>query len=283
MNRKQTLRLTTSLVIAVFMIMSLIGCSAPVQDADSEISGQTQDAEQEISEQAEPVTLNLSVAASLTDAMQEIQEIYKDKQPHVTIEYNFGSSGSLQQQIEQGAPTDIFVSAASKQMNELQEKGLLLDDSRIDLLQNELVLVVPLGFTGVADFADLAKDDITLVSIGDPESVPAGKYAQEALKTLGIWEQVEPKIVLAKDVRQVLAYVETEEVQVGAVYRTDAGISDKVEIVAAAPEGSHSPVIYPAAVVKDSPQPDEAKVLLDFLTGEEAKTVLEKYGFRMLN
>ncbi|HHX87395.1 MAG TPA: molybdate ABC transporter substrate-binding protein, partial [Firmicutes bacterium] len=144
------------------MLVALAGCTAP-----------------EEVEETEPVTLNLSVAASLTDAMQEIEQLYTDENSHVSIEFNFGSSGSLQQQIEQGAPTDIFMSAASKQMNELEEKDLLLEDTRIDLLQNELVLVVPKGFTGIAEFSDLAKDDIALISIGDPESVPAGKYAQE--------------------------------------------------------------------------------------------------------
>lgn len=235
-------------------------------------------------EEAEPVTLNLSVAASLTDAMEEIGNLYKDECPNVSIEFNFGSSGSLQQQIEQGAPADIFISAASKQMNELEEKELLLDDTRIDLLQNELVLVVPKGNTGIAEFADLTKEEIELIAIGDPESVPAGKYAQEAFTTLGIWDKLESekKLMLGKDVRQVLAYVEGEEVQAGAVYRTDAQISDKVEVAAVAPEGSHSPVIYPVAVIKESKQQEEAKKLITFLTGDEAMAVFEKYGFKAL-
>ena len=146
------------------------------------------------------------------------------------------------------------MSAASKQMNELQEKNLLIDATRKDLLQNELVLVVPKGFTGISEFADLAKDEVKLIAIGDPESVPAGKYAQEAFKTLGIWEKVEPKLNLAKDVRQVLAYVESEEVDVGAVYRTDAGISDKVEVVAVAPDGPMRRSLT-QAVIKDSRHP----------------------------
>lgn len=266
MNKKQIFRLITGLGLIAVMIMALAGCTAPEEAVE-----------------AEPVTLSLSVAASLTDAMQEIEQLYTEEHSHVSFEFNFASSGSLQQQIEQGAPADIFMSAASKQMNELQEKGLLLDDTRIDLLQNELVLVVPKGFSGVTEFADLAKDDITLIAIGDPESVPAGKYAQEAFKTLGIWEKIEPKLMLAKDVRQVLAYVESEEVEVGAVYRTDAQISDKVEVVTAAPDGSHSPVIYPVAVIKDSEHPEEAKELIEFLTGDQARAVFEKYGFKPLN
>lgn len=273
MNKKHFFRVIIGLGLIAVMLVALAGCAAPAENGETLPAG---------TQEAEPITLNLSVAASLTDAMQEIQQLYADEQPHVTLEFNFGSSGSLQQQIEQGAPTDIFMSAAAKQMNELQEKDLLLADTRIDLLENELVLVVPQGFTGLTDFAGLTKEEIDMIAIGDPASVPAGKYAQEALTTLGIWEEVEPKLVLAKDVRQVLAYVENEEVQAGAVYRTDANISEKVEIVAAAPAGSHSPVIYPVAVVKDSPQPEAAKALLDFLDGEQARAVFEKYGFKPL-
>jgi molybdate transport system substrate-binding protein len=267
MKKKQIFKLIGGLSLIAAMIVVLAGCSAS----------------EEVREE-ETVTLNLSVAASLTDAMQEIEQLYKDEYPHVSFEFNFGSSGSLQQQIEQGAPADIFMSAASKQMNELEEKELLLDDTRIDLLQNELVLVVPKGFTGIGEFADLTKEEIKLIAIGDPESVPAGKYAQEAFTTLGIWDKLESekKLMLGKDVRQVLAYVEAEEVQAGAVYRTDAQISDKVEVAAVTPDGSHSPVIYPVAVIKDSPHPEEAKRLIDFLTGGKAKAVFEKYGFKAL-
>ena len=232
----------------------------------------------------EEVTLNLSVAASLTDAMEEIAELYKEEQPGVTIEFNFASSGDLQTQIEQGAPTDIFMSAASKQMNELEEQELLLEGTRVDLLLNELVLVVPKGYTEIGEFEDLAKEEVKLIAIGDPESVPAGKYAQEALTTLDLWEQLksENKLMEGKDVRQVLAHVETDEVQAGLVYRTDALISDKVEIAAVAPEGSHDPVTYPVAVIKESAHPDEAKALMEFLAGDEAKEIFEKYGFKVL-
>lgn len=262
MTRKRLLKYVGSIALIALLAMAVGGC-APEKEA---------------------VTLNLSVAASLTDAMEEIAELYKDEQAHVTIEYNFGSSGALQQQIEQGAPTDIFMSAAAKQMNELEEKELLLEGTRVDLLQNELVLVVPKGFTGVAEFTDLTKEEVKLIAIGDPESVPAGKYAQEAFTELGIWDELESgeKLMMAKDVREVLAYVETEAVQAGAVYRTDAQISEKVDVAAVAPEGSHAPVIYPVAVIKDSAQPEEAQKLLEFLKGSKAKKVLENYGFKVL-
>ncbi len=274
MNRKHSFKRILILGLITIIFAVLAGCAAPSENEMTSPSGAAE---------SEPVTLTISAAASLTDALQEIQQLYAMEQPHVTLEFNFGSSGSLQQQIEQGAPADIFMSAAAKQMNELQEKSLLLDETRFDLLENELVLVVPVGSAGLTDFTDLNKEEIALIAIGDPASVPAGKYAQEALTTLGIWEEVEPKIVLAKDVRQVLAYVENEEVQAGAVYRTDANISDKVEIVATAPEGSHSPVIYPVAILKDSSQAETAGMLLDYLGGEKTRAVFEKYGFKPLH
>ncbi|NLA10965.1 MAG: molybdate ABC transporter substrate-binding protein [Firmicutes bacterium] len=261
MRKKHLTKFVGGIALLALMIMALGGCAPAEKDE---------------------VTLNLSVAASLTDAMEELAELYKDEQAHVTIEFNFGSSGALQQQIEQGAPADIFMSAASKQMNELEEKELLLDGTRVDLLQNELVLVVPKGFAGVEEFGDLTADEIELIAIGDPESVPAGKYAQEAFTSLGLWEALEGKLMLSKDVREVLAYVETEAVQAGAVYRTDALISDKVEVAAAAPEGSHAPVTYPVAVLKDSKNQEEAKALLKYLTGKKAKEIFEKYGFKPL-
>ena len=261
MKQKHLFKFFGGIALVALLVMALGGCAPAEKEA---------------------VTLNLSVAASLTDAMEEIAGLYKDEQAHVTIEFNFGGSGALQQQIEQGAPTDIFMSAASKQMNELEEKELLLEGTRVDLLQNELVLVVPKGFTGVEEFKDLTGDEIELIAIGEPESVPAGKYAQEAFKSLGIWEQLEDKLMLSKDVREVLAYVETEAVQAGLVYRTDALISDKVEVAAAAPAGSHDPVTYPVAVIKDSKNQEEAKKLLEYLTGDKAAAVFEKYGFKVL-
>lgn len=272
MTKKQILKLIAVLGLIALLMVALSGCT-PAEEPGPGENG-------DLPEEAEPVTLNLSVAASLTDAMEEIAGLYKDEAPHVTIEYNFSSSGALQQQIEQGAPVDIFISAAPKQMNELEEGDLLLEGTRIDLLQNELVLVVPKGSTIVSDFADLTKDEVKLIAIGDPESVPAGKYAQETFTTLEIWEQVEKKLMMGKDVREVLAYVETEAVEAGAVYRTDAGISDKVDIVAAAPEGAHAPLIYPLAVIKDSANPEAARAFIEYLTGTAAKAVLEKYGFK---
>ena len=231
--------------------------------------------------QNETINLTVSAASSLTDAMNEVEELYQQQKPEVDLTYNFGSSGSLEQQIEQGAPVDVFFSAASKQMNALQDNQLLLEDTRQDLLKNEVVLITPADGSSINSFADLTNAE--KISIGEPEGVPAGKYAQEALTSLKLYSKVEPKTVLAKNVRQVLTYVETGNVDAGLVYATDVRQSDKVKVVAVAPETSHSPVIYPVAVTKDSQESTAAQEFVQFLAGDRAGEVFERYGFKRIS
>ena len=223
--------------------------------------------------------LTISAAASLKDVMEEIEPLYEQEHPGTEIIYNFASSGSLQRQIEQGAPVDIFISAAAKQMDALEKQDLLLTETRHDLLKNQMVLVIPASNKKVDNFNDLTTKEIQIIALGEPKSVPAGKYAQEVLTSFKIADQVNSKAVYAKDVRQVLNYVATGNVEAGIVYRTDAQVSDHVKIAAIAPETSHSPVMYPIAVIKDSDNPEAATELVEFLTTPEAQTVFEEYGF----
>jgi molybdate transport system substrate-binding protein len=226
--------------------------------------------------------LTVSAAISLKDALDEAKQIYTKDHPDVTIAVNYGASGTLQLQIEQGAPVDLFLSAAPKQMDALEMKGLLLVDTRKDLLQNEVVLIVPKDSKlGLTSFKDLTRADVKQVALGEPVSVPAGQYAKETLTSLGIYDAVNSKAVLGKDVRQVLTYVETGNVDAGIVYATDAMSSAKVTVVATAPPKSHALVIYPAAVIKASKYPAEAKAFLDFLAGPRGAAVFRKYGFKV--
>jgi molybdate transport system substrate-binding protein len=225
------------------------------------------------------VELTVSAAISLKDALEEIAHLYSVEVPGVVVHFNLGGSGTLQRQIEQGAPVDIFISASPKEMDGLAAKDLLLAGTRKDLVMNSVVLIVPAGTNTVSSFQDLAKPAAKIISIGEPQTVPAGKYAQETLTHLGLYDQVKAKLVLAKDVRQVLTYVETGNVDAGIVYATDAKISSKVSVVATAPEDSHSPVLYPSAVIKNSANIETAKQFLDFLAGDKAKAVFQKYGF----
>lgn len=231
--------------------------------------------------QSAKTDLTVSAAISLKDALDEAKRVYTNDHPNVAIAINYGASGTLQLQIEQGAPVDVFVSAAPKQMDTLERKGLLLTGTRKDLLQNEVVLIVPKDSNlGLASFRDLARADVKRVALGEPLTVPAGQYAKETLTSLGIYDSVNAKAILAKDVRQVLTYVETGNVDAGIVYATDATASARVIVAATAPPKSHSPVIYPAAVIKESKNPGAARAFLDFLAGPRGAAVFRKYGFK---
>ncbi len=222
----------------------------------------------------------VSTAASLANAMTEMEKAFEDKNPGVDLNFTYGSSGSLQTQIEQGAPADIFLSAGKSQVDALEQKNLLLADTRVNFTANDLVLVVGAKNTTINSFEDIVKAD--KVSIGTPESVPAGKYAKESLTSLKLWDELESKskFVLAKDVTQVLTYVESENVDAGLVYGSDAYGSTKVRIVAKAPSDSHSAIIYPGAVIAASKNPTEAKAFMQFVTSAEGQAILVKYGFK---
>ncbi|MEA5565022.1 molybdate ABC transporter substrate-binding protein [Anabaena sp. UHCC 0399] len=226
------------------------------------------------------VNLLVSAAASMKDALEDIKPLYQKNNPNINISYNFGASGALQQQIEQGAPADVFISAAKRQVDALEQKGLLLPGTRAILAKNRLVLVVPKNRTGVTSFYNLRDANIRRVAMGEPRSVPAGQYAQQVLQKLKLLPQIQPKLVYGNNVRQVLAVVESGNADAGLVYSTDAKISDKVKVVVAADEKYHSPIIYPLAVVKSSKNSNAAKEFVQFLTTDnQVKAVLRKYGF----
>ncbi|SFR05667.1 molybdate ABC transporter substrate-binding protein [Desulfoscipio geothermicus] len=260
-------RLLFLLGLVMFIAAAAAGCGAGKEQPEAE---------------AEPVNLIISAAASLKDAAEELKDIYITKHPEVNITYNFASSGTLQKQIEEGAPADVFISAGKPQMDALAEKDLIVKETRQDLLSNEIVLITQ-SDSNLAGFEELAGSDVEKISIGTPESVPAGKYAKEALISLGLWEKIQPKLVFAKDVRQVLTYAETGNVDAGLVYRSDTVIGEGIKIVAAAPAGSHKPIVYPMAVIKGTGHPEEAKAFTEFISGEEAAQIFTKYGFKPLN
>ncbi len=223
--------------------------------------------------------VTVSAAVSLKGALDEISRVYRAERPEVALHFNLGGSGTLQRQIEQGAPVDVFISASPDEMNRLEAKGLLFPGTRRNLVTNQVVLIVPSGSTGVASFQDLSQPRVKLIAVGEPQTVPAGKYAQEVLAHLGMYDRLKPKFVLAKDVRQVLTYVETGNVDAGIVYATDARISQKVKVAATAPPDSHSPVVYPVAIIKASQNPSGARDFETFLQGPQAQRVFQKFGF----
>ncbi len=229
---------------------------------------------------AKQADLLVSAAASLQDSMKEVAEAYAKKHPNVKLTFNFGSSGALQQQIEQGAPADLFLSAGAKQMAALIDKGFVDSGQQSVLLSNSLVVIVPADSKKeIAAMEDLGKAEVTKIAMGEVDTVPAGTYAKEALSHYKLWDSIQPKLIFTKDVRQVLSYVESGNVDAGIVYSTDVLNSNKARVALKAESGSHKPIQYPAGIVKASKQPSEAAEFYKYLQGEEASAIFAKFGF----
>ena len=223
--------------------------------------------------------LIVSAAASLTNALKEVAGQFEKTHPGTKIVCNFAASGSLLQQIAQGAPVDVFASADQKTMNQAQEKGLIVPASRKNFVSNTLVLIAPeKSSLPLAGLRDLASPEVKRVALGNPETVPVGRYTQEALTKAGLWETLKPKFIYGESVRQVLDYVSRGEVDAGFVFATDAAIAQgKVKIVTEAQ--GHQPIIYPAALVAASQKKPLAQSFLDFILSPAAQEIFKKYGF----
>jgi len=227
--------------------------------------------------------ITISAAISLKDAFEEIGKTFMEKHPGTKVVFNFAGSGALARQIEAGAPVDVFASAAQKDMNDLDQKDLIIKGTRKDFARNSLVLTIPTkSAIQVTSLNDLRRGEIQKIAIGNPKTVPAGRYAKEVLRHFNLWDVLKDKLIFAENVRQVLDYVARGEVDAGIVYSTDALVRAKeVRIVAEAPEQSHQPIIYPIAIVKGSKKESLAKEFIDVVTSREGEKVLERYGFRL--
>jgi molybdate transport system substrate-binding protein len=227
-----------------------------------------------------PVTILVAAAASLEYSyVQELIPLFQKKYSWITVEGTYDSSGKLQTQIEQGLEADVFMSAATRQMDALADKGLVSKDSIVPLLENKIVLIKPAGTaTAVTGFRDAAL--AAVIALGDPASVPAGQYAKEAFTSLGNWAAVEAKASFGTNVTEVLNWVGEGSAEVGVVYATDAATTKKVEVIAEAPaESLSAKVIYPVGSVAAAAHPEEAKLFVDFLASAEGLAVFRAYGF----
>ncbi len=225
----------------------------------------------------------VSAAVSLTNAFQEMGELFKVKQGGVRVLFNFGGSGDLAKQIIGGAPVDVFASASPKDMDDLDQKDLIIKGTRVNFAGNRIVLITPSRpVFPLTSFHGLTRTEVKRVAIGNPRTVPAGRYAEEVLKYFHLIEALKDKLIFAGNARQVLDYVARGEVDAGLVYSTDAlARAKEIKLVAKAPEQSHSPVLYPIAVIKGTRNEALAKEFISVVTSEEGKKALEKYGFRM--
>lgn len=265
-----------SLILAAIMLMSIFAGAAANSPKAAD----------------DPVEVVVFAAASMTKALTEIGEAYKEVAPNVTLTFTFDSSGTLRTQIVEGAYCDVFISAGQKQMNDIdiaskdneKKQDFVLADTRFDLLENEIVLAVPAGNPAkIESFDDLGTDKLTLLAIGNSD-VPVGKYAAEILTNLKLYDKLNDagKITFGSNTTEVTTQVAEGTVDAGIIYRTDVASAvdpTALEIVAVAPEGTVARAIYPAAVINVSKHPEESKAFLEYLRGDEAKAVLDKYGF----
>ena len=257
---KKLLIITTAVILTLSMFM-MTGCGGNEEDA-------------------EKPEVTVLAAASLTDALDEIIAEY-EKDAEYVITPSYAGSGDLVQQIEGGAPCDIFVSASKSNMDQLEDGGYIDKETRKDLLGNTLTLVATIENKDDVTMESLTSDEVGTIAVGEPETVPAGKYASQVFENKGITGELTDKIVYAKDVKAVLNYVETGDADCGFVYRTDALIMDdtKGAIIGDVDESLHDPIVYPAAVMKDAPQAEYASDFYEFMQTDFAKDVFEKYGF----
>ena len=278
---------------AILAAGMLAGCSGGAKETEEQTSVQAEketetakipaaaEAETEAASEKEETELLVAAAASLKNAYEEeLIPMFEAQYPGVIVTGVYDSSGKLQTQIEEGLEADVFMSAATKQMDALNEKGLIAEDTIADLLENKIVLIVPTGNeAGLEALEDIEK--ASSIALGDPASVPAGQYAEEALTSLGIWDRIQDKVSFGTNVTEVLNQVAASSADAGIVYATDAAsMAEQVDVIAEAPEGSlKKKVIYPVAVLKGSAHSEEAADFVEFLKTEEAMKVFEAYGF----
>ena len=224
--------------------------------------------------------LTVSAAASLTDAFGEVKTAFAKDHPGINVTLNFAASGALLSQMAQGAPVDVFASADQKTMDQAVEKKLIDPASRVNFAQNALVLATPADNPAkVKDLTTLTTPAVKRIAVGNPDSVPVGRYTKAALTKAGLWDALSPKCILAESVRQVLDYLTRGEVDAGFVYGTDAKQGgDKVKVIAEVPV--ETPVSYPIAVLGAAKDKKDAAAFVAFVTGPKGQAILAKFGFK---
>ncbi|MGL4344578.1 MAG: molybdate ABC transporter substrate-binding protein [Cellulosilyticaceae bacterium] len=253
------MRRQSALVMLLGLLVLLVGCNKP-----------------------DTSTLYVLGASSLSEVLEDVAKAYLEEAPHIQIKFSFDGSGTLARQIEEGAPADVFISADLKQMNSLDEAQLMISESIIKLLSNQIVLIKPKGSALViTGFEEVVSDTVEMVAIGG-KGVPVGDYTQQLYTQMGLWDEVTVRANFATSVRQVLDWVATGNVDCGIVYLTDALAEPGVEVVAIASPEATSEVVYPAGVVAATQLPEEAQDFVRFLSSQKARDIFRTYGFGLV-
>ncbi|WP_120460410.1 molybdate ABC transporter substrate-binding protein [Paenibacillus aceti] len=290
MKKKRSLRILMSrmkgrstglLGLLLLIAVLLVACGGGTGSEDAAGTA-TADAAANGAETTEPVTLIVSAAASLRDSLESLTPQFEQENPGITVTYNYGASGSLQKQIEQGAPADVFLSAGQKQMDALIESGHIEAEQSLNLLKNSLVVIVPADAKVVPESLNLLEDadtGIGMIAVGEPEVVPAGMYAKESLEHEQLWDKLYSKMVFTKDVTQVLTYIESGNADAGFVYLSDAKSSTKVKTAFAIDDSYHRPIVYPAGMVAETKHREAAQAFMQFIRGTAASDIFTEHGF----
>lgn len=257
-------------MILVFGIVFAMGCQRSKPQSNEAYSADS-----------DPVTLTVSAAISLKEALESITPSFEQAYPNIQLTYNFASSGTLQRQIEQGAPVDLYFSASDQQMDALETAQRLRPNSRQTIVTNSLTLITPKASTvQITTLSMLADPAIKTIAMGEFRSVPLGQYTHETLANQQLLASLQPKLVLGNNAQSVLAMVETGNADAGIVYTTDAMRSDQTQTLLQIPENFHSTIAYPIAVLATSQHPSEAQQFIRFLTQSDAQDIFIQLGFK---
>ena len=272
--------------LAGLMLVATVGCSNKNENdnkSNADMSNSNVAKSNEATDTNDKKELTVFAAASMTEALEELKTEFEKENPNLSLTFNFDSSGTLKTQIDEGADCDVFVSAAQKQMDELEKEDKIDKETRFDLLENEVTLAVADGNEKeIKDFKDLEKDEVEKIALGNSD-VPVGQYSEEILKNLGIWDKIQDKVTFGSNVKEVTSWVSEKVADCGIVYKTDAKTAGLQTVAIADDSMLENKVVYPAALLKNSKNPEEGKKYLEFLQGEKASEVLDKYGFKPLS
>jgi len=270
----------TQTLTALVCTALTVGCQSVGSIANQSAGAKTNRSKRPpVDRSTKKISLTISAAASLQNALSEIEPLFEKRHPDIDIFYNWGGSGTLQRQIEQGAPADMFFSASATQIETLAQQGRLKRQSSQVILTNQLVLIAPKDskLTTFSDLQDLSASQH--IAVGEFRSVPAGQYAKEAMTHFQLLPKLSSQLIFFSNVRGVLSAVESGHADAGLVYRTDAELSNRVKVIAIAPQSSHTPIHYPIAILQRSEHPQAAQQYIDFLSDPIVIETFNRYGF----